>query len=430
MRDAPPSPPKDLDASPIEAAEKAKDSKLSDSRSREEAKEDADAEAEPMRRAPAPEAEPAADKSNSDDDVLGLDTPAAETESKAAPAPAPAKKAAESSAKPASSSRGDSLEYDEGPYGGGVGSGYGGRIARRPAPRWKISPAAAPSYDVLAKLEALRQIVLRDPTSRPAHRKLVQNAIRAGAPEAFTYAVAWSQADPDHAPALLAVADLLAARGEAIAMRAYGSAVEVNPFDAKLQTRLAEALASKGDIARSCAHRRAVVSIDPSRAEHHLQLTRCLASLGRTDLVQGAAEEGLARAPGNNADLRAALSGAVRPAALRPVNGQLKATLTWLGAGDLDIAFIDSRGRRLSALRPENLVVEQLGNGESAAMISVSPQTVAVEITRFSGQGPVSGELKLRTPELSRSYPFTIDQGSLRLANVTYSAQRAYGWYD
>jgi hypothetical protein len=112
---------------------------------------------------------------------------------------------------------------------------------------------------------------------------------------------------------------------------------------------------------------------------------------------------------------------------VRPVNGQLKATLSWLGAGDLDIAFIDSRGRRLSALRPENLLIEQLGNGESAAMITVSPQTVAIEVTRFSGQGPISGELKIRTPELSRSFPFTIDQGSLRLANVTLAPMR-YGY--
>jgi hypothetical protein len=60
-------------------------------------------------------------------------------------------------------------------------------------------------------------------------------------------------------------------------------------------------------------------------------------------------------------------------------------------------------------------------------MITVSPQTVAIEVTRFSGQGPISGELKIRTPELSRSYPFTIDQGSLRLANVTLAPMR-YGY--
>ncbi|MBA3548031.1 MAG: FecR domain-containing protein [Nannocystis sp.] len=410
--------PTDRPAKENQPAEKAKDENAGPRRSRDVAEE------EEATRPRSPAAESAAESTaEPDDDIL-----APTSKSEAKPGPAPAKKSSPPASKPVQ--RADSsdgmLGGDEyyGPGGGGgIGSGYG-RGRGRPAPRWKINPASGPAYDALTKLEALRQTVLRDPTSRPAHRKLVQNAIRAGAPEAFTYAVAWSQADPDHAPALLAVADLLAARGEAIAMRAYGSAVEVNPFDVKLQTRLAEALASKGDIARSCAHRRAVVSIDPSRPEHHLQLTRCLASLGRTDLVHDAAEDGISRATGDTIGLRAALAGAVRPAPVRPVNGQLKATLTWLGAGDLDIAFIDSRGRRLSALRPENLLVEQLGNGESAAMITLSPQTVAVEVTRFSGQGPISGELKIRTPELSRSYPFTIDQGSLRVANVTYMPMR------
>jgi hypothetical protein len=254
----------------------------------------------------------------------------------------------------------------------------------------------------------------------------VQSAIRAGAPEAFTYATAWSQADPDHAPALLAVADLLSARSDPAAMRAYGSAVEVNPFNLKLQTRLAEAYAGKGDITRSCAHRRAVVSIEPARADNHLQLARCLATLGRQDLVLDALGDGLGRAKGNVAELRASQSG-LRPARPRPVTGNLKATLTWNGAGDLDVAFIDNRGRRLSALRPEGVTVEQLGNGETAGLASVSG-TVSVEVTRFSGQGPVSGELKVRTPETTRVFPFTIDQGTLRLANVTFTDYYRGGW--
>ena len=382
--------------------------------------------------APAPPSEPAEDK-NSDDDVLGIDLPeqAERADNRAPGKAAPSAPLKKEASKVASK---DPFDGDDGASGGGLAGpfgdgGYSPYGRHRPyVPRWKLSQAGAPSFDALAKLEALRQIVLRDPTSRPNHRKLVQTAIRAGAPEAFTYATAWSQADPDHAPALLAVADLLAARGDAVAMRAYGSAVEVNPFDAKHQTRLAEAHASQGDITRRCAHRRAVVSIDPARADNHVQLARCLANLGRADLVQAAATDGLARAKGGDtSDLRAALSGVVRPAKPRASTGPLKATLTWTGAGDLDIAFIDNRGRRLSALRPDGLVVEQLGNGETASFARLSPQTLAVEVTRFSGQGPVQGELKLRTPDVTRSYPFTIDQGTLRLANVTYLGQSYYG---
>jgi hypothetical protein len=73
------------------------------------------------------------------------------------------------------------------------------------------------------------------------------------------------------------------------------------------------------------------------------------------------------------------------------------------------------------------VTVEQLGNGETAGLASVSG-TVSVEVTRFSGQGPVAGELKLRTPESTRVFPFTIDQGTLRLANVTFTDYYRGGW--
>ncbi len=369
------------------------------------------------------EEEAPAEKLDLDDELAG---PVDASPSPRSP-PAANKKAKAETTKP-SKSRADAEPMSDDGFGSSRGSSSGGIASpgrRGPPPaQWKINAAGAPGPEVLAKLETMRQQVLRDTTSRPAHRKLVHNAIRAGAPEAFTYATAWSQADPDHAPALLAVADLLAARSDPAAMRAYGSAVEVNPFNLKLQARLAEAYASKGDITRSCAHRRAVISIDPVKADNHLQLARCLATLGRQDLVLDAIGDGLGRAKGNVTELRASQAG-LRPARVRPVTGNLKATLSWTGAGDLDIAFIDNRGRRLSALRPEGVTVEQLGNGETAGLASVSG-TVTVEVTRFSGQGPVSGELKVRTPETTRVFPFTIDQGTLRLANVTFTN---YGYY-
>ncbi len=425
------------DPKPTEEAEKSSPAPRSPSRDQSEREVDDD----PIvaSRDNADENEAASDK----DDSLGLDADlgknggAESSGTSGQKAKSADSKKAESgpppAAKPAKSpSRADApLDDDYGDYGGGYGrgsgSGYGGRIARY-VPSWKVNPASPPGNDTLGKLETLRQAVLRDPTSRPAHRKLVQNAIRAGAPDAFTYATAWSQADPDHAPALLAVADLLAARSDPAALRAYGSSAEVNPFNLKLQARLADAYASKGDITRSCAHRRAVVSIDPARPEHHLELARCLSTLGRQDLVRDAVDDGIGRAKGNINELRASQLGFVRPAKLRVPNGSLKASLTWNGAGDLDIAFIDTRGRRLSALRPEGISLEQLGNGETLAMPSFTG-TVSVEVSRFSGQGPVSGELKIRTPDVTRSYPFTLDQGTLRLANVTHTNNFYPGYY-
>ncbi len=342
--------------------------------------------------------------------------------------PSPAPKKAE--AKTKAPSRGSQLDLDnpfdgDGGWGGGSGGiAYDGRGKGRGyyGPRWKISSAGNPSSDTLGKLAGLRAAVQRDPTSRPAHRNLVRSAIRAGAPEAFTYATAWSQADPDHSPALLAVADLLAARGDPATLRAYGSAAEVNPFNAKLQARLAEAYQAKGDLTRACAHRRAIVSIDPARAEHHMALFTCLSRLGRNDLAGDVLTDGLARARGNLGELRTASVGALRLPKPRTPYGELKATITWNGVADLDLVFIDSRGRRLSVLRPEGITFDSLANSETIALASAR-QPVTVEVSRFSGTGPVTGELKLKTPDLTRTYPFIIDQGTLRLASVSYT-----GW--
>lgn len=375
------------------------------------------------------EDEPAADKSADID--LGLESSASEAKAeapmsepkkaKSAPPPAPMKK-------PSSSTEDAYLGDDNlgggiagGPYMPGRGKGRGDY-----GPRWKISSAGAAAGDTLARLNNLVAAVRRDPTSRPAHRNLVRNAIRAGAPEAFTYATAWSQADPDHAPALLAVADLLAARSDPAALRAYGSAAEVSPFDLKLQARLAEAYAAKGDHARACAHRRAVVSIDPARQDHHMALVTCLGKLSRTDLAADAITDGLARARGNLGDLRTAQAGATRMPKPRNLAGELKATITWNGDADLDVVFVDQRGRRLSALRPEGVSVEQLGNSETLAMSSAK-KPVFVEISRFNGQGVVTGELRVKTPDVTRTYPFTIDQGTLRLASVSYTGYTG-GW--
>jgi len=313
--------------------------------------------------------------------------------------------------------------------GGGLGRGYGPR-PHYPTPVWTVSPATAPSASNLAKIDALRRSVDADPTSRAAHRKLVQAAIRAGATDSFTYARAWAEADPDHAPALMAVADLLAARSDAAAPRAYASAAEVKPFDRAIHQQLAEGFASKGDLARSCAHRRALVSIDPARSGYRVELARCLSGQGQNDM----ARETLNTARARSADITRALRdldlGSLRPQAPDlPGGGDLRASLVFTGAGDLDIAVVDPSGRRLSVLRSDNISVAETANAEELVYRTVR-KTLAIEVSRLSGQGNVTGQLTLRTPTVTRTYPFTIDQGSLRLATVGYSLKYGRHYYD
>lgn len=330
-----------------------------------------------------------------------------------APASASAPKKQSEAAKP-------KAELDDGAFGGPV-VGARAPVRRVPTPVWKVSPATSPSADTLAKIDALRRAVDAAPTSRAAHRKLVQAAIRAGATDSFTYARAWAEADPDHAPALLAVADLLAARSDPAAPRAYASAVEAQPFNKQLHQQLAEAFASKGDLARSCAHRRALVSIDPARAGWRVELARCLAGQGLTDMSR----ETLTSAPARSAEITRALrdldGGALRPRAPDlPGGAELRASVTFTGDGDVDIAVVDPSGRRLSALRPDGVTVIESPGSEVLAYRTVRKPLV-LEVSRRSGQGPVTGQLVVRAPGVTRTYPFTLDQGSLRLATVSYS---------
>jgi tetratricopeptide (TPR) repeat protein len=313
-------------------------------------------------------------------------------------------------------------------YGSGAGYGYGGVASGRVrTPRVSINSDVAPSSRDRDRVEQLRRQRDADPTSRAAHRRLVQAAIYYGAPEAFEYARAWAEADPDHAPAMLAVADLLAARGEAIALRAYASAVEVKPFDRKLQARLADALLRKGDTARACAHLRALVSIDASNAEHHIELATCHARAGRLDLARIALEDGLSRARsasqsalrGLGAQLDRGVVPTLKEQALHSYP-DLRASLTWSGDADLDIAVVDRLGRRLSALRPELVRVREQRGAEELTLQSIN-QPVYLEISRRGPAGPpVRATLKVKASGATKSFEITSDHQTLRLAKLAW----------
>ena len=362
----------------------------------------------------------------------GAPPPASRPAPAADPAPEAAKRAESKSKAPSKPGKLDADDF--GGLGGlGTGSGYGsggggiGTIGRRPAPQIAVSAAAAPTARERDRVDELRRQRDAAPQSRAAHRKLVQAAIYYGLPEAFDYARAWADADPDHAPALLAVADLLAARGDPVAHRAYGSAVEVKPFDRKLHARLADALLSKGDLTRACAHRRAIVSIDPAAVAHHLDLSACLARVGRMDLAREALAEAMTRAKGNLRPLQAAATdlerGQVPTPAAAPLHAypDLRATLTWTGPADLDLALVDRRGRRLSTLRREGVMVRE-GRGEETLTFATVDQPVYLEVTRTDPSGPpVQATLKVKTPYATKSFDITSGHQTLRLAKVAWN---------
>ncbi|MBK6921678.1 MAG: FecR domain-containing protein [Deltaproteobacteria bacterium] len=342
---------------------------------------------------------------------------------KAKKTPAPAKPSSSSSSRPAD------------PWGGGVAfddersrrsGGWGGFLRRIPV--LKIAASSGPSSKNLATIAGLQRTLALDPTRRSSHGALVRAAIRVGHPEALAFARAWADTDPDHAPALESLADVLASQGDPLAARAYASALEVTPFSKSQHEALARAFASKGDLRRSCSHRRALVSIDPSNLDAHAALAQCLGRSGRVTEARVALRDGMVRTKATSRALALAEAelAAGAPAALPALKGQLKATLTWTGEDDLDIAVVDAKGRRLGATHPLGLTVREAAGLEQVALAKVK-KSVFVEVTR-NGTGladeaarPIRAVLELRTPNGKQSFPVVIERGSSRVARVFWS---------
>ena len=292
-----------------------------------------------------------------------------------------------------------------------------------------VREASGPSSSDLQAIAGLQAQVALDPSNRKAHRDLVRRAIRSGDRNALSFASAWAAADPDHAPALLAHADLLAAAGDPLALRAYDSALEVEPFSTKLHQRMAEALRNAGDFERSCSHRRALVSIDPQDAAAASELFECLIEAGRNPEAREQLAEARARL-GSKAGKTFAkaeqllVDGVSRkPAPLHGSDAALEATLRWSAAENLDIAFVDTKARRLSVMRPELIRVrEQLDAGERVETMTLREVqgTVFVEVTRprTTSEDTITAVLELTTLEGKKRFDLRLEPGTRRVALV------------
>jgi ferric-dicitrate binding protein FerR (iron transport regulator) len=350
--------------------------------------------------------------------------------------PAKPKKSAPAEKRPSSatpSTSEDPFKGDDGGWSGGGSAkpslGWGrGRPDwhRPPPPRLKVAVAPGTSTKNLELVESLRRSVAADTTRRSSHGALVRAAIRIGHPEALAFARAWADSDPDHAGALTSLADVLASLGDPIANRAYASALEVTPFSKSMHEALARSFASKGDIKRACSHRRAIVSIDPSDADHHAALAKCLHQSGRAAEARTALVDARGRATTNLASLAKAESSlglpAPLPAALR---GQLRATLTWSGEDDLDIAIVDANGARLSAAHPKSLAIRESAGFEEVALGRVK-KSVFVEVTRngaIDGERttPIRATLEVRAGGSTKTFPVVLERGTTRLAKVFWT---------
>ena len=341
--------------------------------------------------------------------------------------PKPDKKAkSRRSSAPKSSSSTGSIGWTEGP---GVG-GRGRHWHRQRVRRLQIRDASPISEKVRSKIAELEAVVRANATQRSAHRKLVRAATRAGHPDVLRFAQAWAEADPDHFGALEALADAMAATGDPLALRTYESTLEVRPFSDSQHLALAEAYDQKGDLRRACSHRRALVSIDPSKLDHHAGLLACLHGDGRIAEASRVRESFAQRGeptPEQAADRSRQLEQAAARIGVSLHRGaELRAEVTWAGDADLDIAVVDARGVRLSSMHPDRRVRVQESRGRETLTLRRVSSPVFVEVTRNGSlveEGlaePVRGTLELKTPHGKKTVSFELREGTQRLAAVRW----------
>ncbi|MFO7564648.1 MAG: VIT domain-containing protein [Enhygromyxa sp.] len=321
---------------------------------------------------------------------------------------------------------GESIAWDGPPRWRGGG---GGR--RHWQPKLQVRSASGPSSADRKAIGALQVTRDANPSDRKAHRELVRRAIRSGHPETLAFTAAWATSDPDHAPALLAHADSLAAAGDPLALRAYASAIEVEPFSVTMHRRMAVALRSAGDFERACSHRRALVSIDPRDGKAAADLVECLLESGRVDQARAAltrAQESVSSSAGKQALAKAdklLAKGVVSRSAFVHSRPELRAELRWTADENLDLAFVDSRGRRLSVLRPQGVLVREERDGtgrlELMTLRKVSG-TVFIEVTRPESkrEDPLPATLVIKTPSGQRRFELLLDPGGKRVASVRW----------
>jgi hypothetical protein len=308
------------------------------------------------------------------------------------------------------------------------GGGGGGGWQDWSVPQMLVRDASGPSDSDRNKIAELRRIRDVDPSNRKAHSNLVRRAIRDGHPDALAFAKDWALSDPDHAPALEAHADLLAAAGDPVALRAYASAIEVEPFSTKMHARMAEAHTLAGDFERACSHRRALVSIDPTNGDDAAAYVECLAAAGRVSQARSAlakARETVTSSAGAKALSKAEKAvdlGVAVPRVALHGTADLRAELRWTTDENLDLAFVNSRGKRLSVLRPESVRVREERDGaqhvETMTLRQVNG-TVFVEVTRpeTNNEEPVRATLTVKAVGATQSWTLLLERsGTQRIA--------------
>lgn len=285
----------------------------------------------------------------------------------------------------------------------------------------RLIPLAAAS-DKIALAEA---DLVKNENRRAAMQKLYSLYALAGRlDDAERLATRWSQKDALDPQALTARADLAARRGDRDrAIRILGSVIDVRPDEVAAHQRLARLHRWAGRSALACRHSFAVAQLREDDAKSVSDAVSCLRTTGEALLAE---------------DLLGAVATKVRKQVegmlkqqtkLSKVRGEVRVTATWQGgAHDLDVALVHQSGQRISWLGAPSRALISAENVTSKAteqlgLLGSAAGEYTVELTRASGEGPVSGEVQLRAPGMVRTIPFSLQGDQLTLGTMRVAWQ-------
>jgi hypothetical protein len=258
------------------------------------------------------------------------------------------------------------------------------------------------------------------PDSRDRHRAAVRSLSRVGRLDrALEIAESWISRDRLDPEALAARADVLGRMGRRDeAIRVLSGVVDLRPDDQALQERLASSLERAGDTERACASR---VSI----AESHLEDAALVGAALRCERTAGfrsLADALLASVREERTRARAEDIAGELPAA-PSTHRDLSVDASWSGAVDLDITIVAPDGTRLSWMGGRTTVV-----GRDAAAIgretlglrtaTVGSYVIEIARTRLDDHRPITGELRIRSLDSSRTIPFRLDHERVEVARA------------
>jgi tetratricopeptide (TPR) repeat protein len=224
------------------------------------------------------------------------------------------------------------------------------------------------------------------------------------------------QLDPE---ALVALSDAVARLGRRDeALRLLTGVVDLEPDNAALHDRLAQAYDRAGDALRACGHRVAVAESESASNDAVAAAVRCERALGRhaaaTQLLDALSD----------AAQRAQVERAVaRPPQVQRVAGDVFIDATWAGLHDLDVALVNARGERISWMGGRPNVVGEAARtpGRERLGLRWTPVgTYYIEVSRTDpgDSAPVSGTLSVQALGTRRSIPFVLTGPTARVGGV------------